>query len=438
MTEANDAAPTEAWRFVHALRAACPGEFLGEPRPIQYGIKLQMKIGGYLIVWFRHGGFVSGLSAERMVPAATVLATLDQVVRQELAAYIRRPGLFRAIETWREHLERSGHAEHVSVEAQTASAEFVARSRDEPTRAHPDPIAAVASSGTIGVRNVRASTLARIAGEAGGPAGWSQAIGRRCERLAFEAICELCGDRCVRIDGDEARVRLHFEKGERILEWLNASAEQGKSWDIEERDVVSGEVLRRHEVKAPTAQLTAAEFASAKRFGANYLVWRVDPETGTCERLSVREMANGAQRLIPDESTSTKVPSPPKPPHLVGVDVEGATMVVLGSSTPEFCRRLRRQHQGFVGLFRGNLVVAFKVTPELEAQLPRSASKVWIVNRSRAGCERLYAALRLAQMSLATGGRPALLFVGVRMRTDIGTGRALRSSHDDALQSARR
>jgi hypothetical protein len=425
MADTNDLGQTDAWKFAQALLATCPEQFRGEPRPIQFGIKLSMRRGGYLVVWFRLGGFVSRLSSESAAPPKEVLDALEAQVRGKLVGFNMRPALLRTIEAWRQPFAEVAPTSVASTVGRDPAAAEVVGGPQGHASAEVDPIAAVVPFGTIGVRKGSPSAGARIASGTSGPSGWSQAIGRACEQIAFQAICELCGDRCVPIDGDDARVRLRFESGERILEWINASGERGNSWDIEERDAATGAVIRMHEVKAPTAQLTVLEHALALRFGSNYLVWRVNPDTGACTQLSVRELAAGAQRFLHGASADVRTTSQPKPPQRAVAEDAGPTMVVLGSSTREFCRKLRRQHQGFVGRFRGNLVVAFKVTPELEAQLPPSASKVWIANRSRAGCERLLNAIRLVEAATFAAPRVGLLLVGLRVRSPHGNARAL-------------
>jgi hypothetical protein len=425
MSDSRATEGTDVWQFAIALQALCPAEFYGELRAIDWAIKLTMRNGGTLLVWFRKGGFVSRLSCESAAPPKAVLDALAAQVRGKLVGFNMRPALLKTIEAW-----RAIAAEPASVQAAAGVEKGggpapVMHDRQGGASADDDPIGAVVASGTIGVRKGGAPASARSATGAIGVSGWSQEIGRRCEQIAFQAICDLCGEHCVRIEGVDTRARLRLASGERVLDWINAAGERGNSWDIEERDAATGAVVRRHEVKAPTAQLTALEHALALRFGANYVVWRVDPDTGSCTRLSVRELASSAQQFIRDGGTASQTTSQPAPTPPMETQDGAPTMVVLGSSTREFCRKLRRQHHGCVGRFRGNLVVAFKVTPELEAQLPPSASKVWITNRSRAGCERLIHAIRLVEAATFTAPRVGMLLVGLRISSPHGTARAL-------------
>jgi len=421
MSDSRATEGTDVWQFAIALQALCPAEFYGELRAIDWAIKLTMRNGGSLLVWFRKGGFVSRLSCESAAPPKAVLDALAAQVRGKLVGFNMRPALLKKIEDWRE----PAAAQDVAGVEKGGGPEPVMDGRHGGASADDDPIGAVVASGTIGVRKGGAPASTRSATGAIGVSGWSQEIGRRCEQIAFQAICDLCGAHCVRIEGADTRARLRLASGERVLDWINAAGEQGNSWDIEERDAATGAVVRRHEVKAPTAQLTALEHALALRFGANYVVWRVDPDTGSCTRLSVRELASSAQQFIRDGGTASRTTSQPAPTPPMEAQDGAPTMVVLGSSTREFCRKLRRQHHGCVGRFRGNLVVAFKVTPELEAQLPPSASKVWIANRSRAGCERVLQGAERALRPHRHEGKPGLLLVFIAFRGTEGLARAL-------------
>jgi hypothetical protein len=274
---------TDAWQFAIALRALCPAEFYGEPRAIDWAIKLAMRNGGTLLVWFQKGGLVSSLTCESGRPSSLVLAKLEELVSSKLVGANRRPALQRAICEW-----RSGAAIRLKLSASTEDASAWGQPREEDSMAADhacdDPIGEIPASGTIGVRKNAHRLAPRSASGLGAVSGWSQAIGRRCEQYAFEAICELLGDRCVRTEGDDSRVVLRFAAGDRIFEWLNAEYEHYQSWDLQELDAATGEVLRRHEVKARTARLTATEQTLSIGYGDAYLVWRVDPDAGTCVR----------------------------------------------------------------------------------------------------------------------------------------------------------
>jgi hypothetical protein len=71
------------------------------------------------------------------------------------------------------------------------------------------------------------------------------------------------------------------------------------------------------------------------------------------------------------------------------------------------------------------MVVAFKVTPELEMQLPPSDSKVWVANRSRGGCHRLCAAVQVFSPPFGSDMK-SLLIIGLELRNALGSAGAVR------------
>ncbi len=427
MSDALSIESTDAWKFVVDLQALCPGEFYGEPRVIQYGIKMAMRNGGALLVWFRQGGFVSKLSCESASPSAAVLAKLEELVRGKLISFNRRPALERAISEW-----RSQAAIHLTLTATTDPSPVNGQAQqDGPMNTSPecdDPIGEIPASGTIGLRGNAHRLPTRSASGPIAESGWSQEIGRRCEQFAFEWIAARCGGTPSKDSSSIDPVRFRIGASDRLLVWINAEIEQGNSWDIEERDVATGKILRRHEVKARTGELTESEHALAVELGDAYAIWRVDPDTGMCKRLRAR----GIQQEI-SPTPVRAIGSDQSHPRRVSAgthadDPDAPTMVVLGSSTREFCRRLRRTHQCFVGRFRGNLVVAFRVTPELEKELPPSKSRVWVANRSSAGCERLLVHASMAatpSRAPASGGR---LIVGIVLSGSRGLGHAMKQA----------
>ena len=288
MSDSHATEGTDAWQFAIALQALCPAEFYGEPRKFDWSIKLVMRNGATLLVWFRKGGYVSNLDCESGRPSSLVLAKLEELVRGNLVRFDRRPELERAISDW-----RNGPAIRLIFPALTESS-FACRQPCEgesttADRGRGDPIGEIPTSGTIGVRKNAHRLAPRSPLELGAESGWSQAIGRRCEQFAFEALCEVMGDQCVRVDGDESRVVLRLPAGDRIFEWLNVETERFQSWDLQELDMATGEVLRRHEVKAPSARLTPHEQVLAIGYGNAYLVWRVDPDAGTCMRVKTQD-----------------------------------------------------------------------------------------------------------------------------------------------------
>lgn len=418
---------TDAWQFAIALRALCPAEFYGEPRAIDWAIKLAMRNGGTLLVWYRKGGVVSNLSCESASPGVLILTKLEELVRGNLVGFNRRPALDRVISEWR---RRS--ATRLTLPASTASSATHGQPHEQGSvmgvSVCADPIGEIPASGTIGVRKNAHRLAHRSVLGSSAESGWSQAIGRRCEQFAFEALCEVMGDQCVRVDGGESRVVLRLPAGDRIFEWLNAETERYQSWDLQEIDAATGEILRRHEVKARTARLTATEQTLAIGYGDAYLIWRVDPDAGTCVRVKSQDILPEVIAASKNRGADTNTPSVVACAQAPVDSADGLTIIVLGTSTRDFCRKLRREQAGVVGRFRGNLVVAFHVTPELEARLPPSRSRVWVANRSSNGCALANDAMMLLGFTALAAPFVALLIVAVQMRTQRGTARALRSA----------
>ena len=437
MAESRSIESTDAWRFVMSLRALCPSEFYGEPRVIQYGIKLAMRNGGTLLVWFKQGGFVSNLSCESASPGALILAKLEELVRGDLVGSNRRPALERAIGEWRSRaairLTLAASIEPSSTHGQPHKDGSMAGDAE-----CDDPIGEIPASGTIGVRMNAHRLTHRSASGSGGESGWSQAIGRRCEQFAFEALCEVFGDRCARVEGHESRVVLRLAAGDRIFEWLNAETERYQSWDLQELDAATGEVLRRHEVKARTARLTATEQVLAIGYGDAYLIWRVDPDAGTCVRVKPQDILPEVIAEAKLRSEGAETSSVVASARASSESGDGPTMLVIGSATRDFCRSLLRSHVGYRGRFRGNLMVVFPVTPELEAVLPPSKSRVWVANRSQAGCALAKDAVAHLGTRSTSPSLTSLLIVAVQMCTQRGTERALRLASEAGVRESAR
>jgi hypothetical protein len=161
-----------------------------------------------------------------------------------------------------------------------------------------DPMELIQSVGTIDVRShsSRANTPiddsvgadVGISGEGGDASGWSQEIGGNCEAIAFRWIY---GQYEVRqLDHmSESLVRIRRIDGvTREVERLNVPEDRCESWDIEERDLASGRIERRYEVKAPSAKLTESQARCAIRHGASYWILRVYPDTHRVERLALQ------------------------------------------------------------------------------------------------------------------------------------------------------
>lgn len=427
-----------AMGFARELQSRCRGEFVGELTPIQYGIKLWMRSGGRLIVWFRATGLVSKLSCEAGAPPVPVLDQLEKLLVSPYTDFNRRTALRETIASWRSNAAARRTAEFGgrSVAGVGDGAEQDgSSSEDEPSvsiqSASSDPLAEIVPVGTIGVRRVNRSRAGGLPDGFGGPSGWSQEIGRRCEQFAFEWIAARFGGMSPKGARLPGQVCFRIGASDRILIWLNAEIEQGRSWDIEERDAITGEILRRHEVKARTGELTESEYALAIQDGDAYMIWRVDPDAGICERLQAP--ARGPIGLTSHSLNDRSIESPTD--HAVhrkpGEDADGPATMVLGSSTRDFCRRLRRQHRGFVGRFRRNLVVVFRVTPELEARLPPSKSRIWVANRSRAGCERLLVHASTAESTRHVAASTGRLIVGIVLSGSRGLGWVIKQTGGD-------
>jgi hypothetical protein len=415
-------------KFIRQLIELCPASFRAAGSVTEYGQKFHLSNGCVLVISWKADQLVSKFHSEYGVPPAEVVeAALALADKYTLPDTRRRRELTERLIEWRERIStgapRSATNRHDEENFSTDEREI-----DRVEREVNDPIAAIPSSGTISVSGPSRGRGGGPTTGGGGPSGWSQAIGRRCERFAFDWIAGQFGARCTAIDGRTDQRRLRMHPNDRILVWLNADGEQGNSWDLEERDAVSLATVRMHEVKASSAALTAAEFELATRHGDAYMIWRVDPDNGQCDRVELRSSGDvGAH----SEALSVDRAKPPRGQlnsRLADTDSDARTMVVLGTSTREFCRRLRRQHQGFVGRFRGNLVIAFKVPPELEAQLPPSASKVWIASRSRAGCERVMELLEKSKLLKTLATTSPWLIVIVKRTGRHGIERALRKA----------
>lgn len=422
-------------RFARELQSRCPDEFIDEVTPIQYGVKLWMRAGGRLIVWFRATGLVSKLSCEAAAPTLQILDQLDELLVGALIEPNRRTAIRETITDWRATAaarRNAGFGGRSVAGVGDGAEQDGSRSEDEPSvsiqSASGDPLAEIAPIGTIGVRRVNRSRAGGLPDGLGGPSGWSQSIGRRCEQFAFEWIAAQCGAVLSKGAGARGPVRFYIGATDRMLIWLNAATEQGRSWDIEERDAISGEILRRHEVKARTGELTDPEHALAIEHGDAYMIWRVDPDAGTCERLEAPARRPIGLTLHSLNDRSIESPIDRAVHRKPGEGADCPTMVVLGSSTRDFCRRLRRQHPGFVSRFRRNLVVVFRVTPELEAQLPPSKSRIWLANRSRAGCERLLDCLSGKRMIPSSTKESPLVVIGLQQTGRAGLRRAVEAA----------
>lgn len=416
-------------QFIAELRSACPGS-LGEMLlKTEYGQKFALPSGGRLVISCTSDRAVSKLHTEGgvAVPADVVDMARALANRFTAAGSRQRRLLLESLD----HLAKYAIRDAVSPPAvgQSRLTEALPAAEHEAvSTGGDDPLAKILPVGTIGVRRANRSRAGVLADGRGGPGGWSQEIGRRCEQFAFEWIAARCSGTPSKDSSSIDPVRFRIGASDRLLVWINAEIEQGNSWDIEERDVATGKILRRHEVKARTGELTESEHALAVELGDAYAIWRVDPDTDMCERLRAR----GIQQEI-SPTPVRAIGSDQSHPRRVSAgthadDPDAPTMVVLGSSTREFCRRLRRTHQCFVGRFRGNLVVAFRVTPELEKELPPSKSRVWVANRSSAGCERLLVHASMAatpSRAPASGGR---LIVGIVLSGSRGLGRAMKQA----------
>ena len=434
-----------AMRFARELQSRCPSEFIGEMTPIQYGLKLWMRAGGWLFVWFRATELVSKLSCEGAAPTLPILDRLEELLVGPFVEFNRRTAIRATIVHWKSSatVQRTAvPSERLVSSAGSGTEQDGSRTAAEPSEStglvDDDPLAAIKPTGTIGVRRVGRAWSGASPDGLGGSSGWSQEIGRRCEQFALEWIGARFGDTRIGEAGSLGQLRLRIDTGDRLLIWLNAEHEQGHSWDIEERDANTGEILRRHEVKSRTGELTESEHALAIQHGDAYMIWRVDPDAGVSKRLEAptnRPLGNQmeSRELLSMQSTNAR-----RANRECIDQANGPTLFVLGSSTHDFGRTLRRQHAGFVGRYRGNLVVVLHVTPELELVLPGSKSRLWIANRSRAGCALANDAMLQLGVTALSPLLAALLVVAVEIHTQRGTERALRlASKAGAFGSAK-
>jgi hypothetical protein len=407
-------------QFIVELIRMCPEHFKELTLVTTYGRKFLMANGCRLVISCTEDRAVSRLHAEAGVPPQDVVDAA--VVLAHKYSHMLSPQRNRLIASLDElsRCATQGGAtasNRQQLDPTTSTGSIDSQSSDLRSA---DPLSSITPTATIGVRPSGKGMSGRAGTGFGDPSGWSQEIGKRCEQFAFDCIAARFGVDSCNGAPHPSEVRLRLAAGDRFLRWLNADGEQHQSWDIEERDASTGQILRRHEVKARTAELTEAEYALAVQHGDSYMIWRVDPEAGQCDRCAVRERtpmgpATGvARRLIGRVENAIETEC-----------ADGTTLVVLRRSTREYCRDLQRQFPSVVGRYRRNLVVCFPMTPELEKRLPASKARLWIANRSRGGCERCADALLQAKGALRIAHSDGLLVVALLMSTRLGTARAI-------------
>jgi hypothetical protein len=405
-----------ARRFVHLLLDAVPHEFDPPVRAIQFGLKMRRKRGGYLIVWYRENGRISRFSHEpprRLSESSEVVEAARTIFRRNDFAN-HRPAFLSLLE-----LGQAANPNALSASAPTAAKDTFVQ----------DPIAAIEAVGTIGRRSLgdRLQVYGTAVTSRSGPSGWSQEIGRRCEQIAFcWLLSRFDPKRCEWKNPPDGPARLSYADGIRTFEWLNAKGERGQSWDLEERDVLTNKILRKHEVKAPTAELTETEYAMARREGDAYLIWRVDPALGSVTRVNPKDPTGEPARWAHgSEGTGGQVElrevQVGNAPHVAA----GWTPVVLRRSTRRYAAEISRSHAIVVGRCRGNKVIAVVTSPELESRLPPSPNRRWIANRSMEGCRRLDEALLEIEMVVMRDARMGVLLIGVTMTGSVGLRRAI-------------
>jgi hypothetical protein len=406
-------------QFIVELIRMCPEQFKELTLVTTYGRKFLMANGCSLVISCTEDRAVSRLHAEAGVPPQDVVEAAVVLAHKYSHMQSRqRNRLIASLDELSRCATQSGAtaSDRQQLERTASTGSIDSHSSDLRSA---DPLSSIIPTATIGVRTSGKGTSGRAGTGLGDPSGWSQEIGKRCEQFAFDWIAARFGVDPCNGAPHPSEVRLRLAAGDRFLRWLNANGEQHHSWDIEERDASTGEILRRHEVKARTAELTEAEYALAVQYGDSYMIWRVDPESGRCERCDIRER-------------HPMGPAPGVDRHLIGrvenaIDTECAdrtTLVVLHRSTRKYCRELQRQFPSVVGRYRRNLVVCFPMTPDLEKRLPPSENRVWVANRSRRGCHRLCEAMQVFGPRFGSEVK-GLLMIGIELRAAVGLARAV-------------
>lgn len=406
------------YALVDALSAEVPPVHAMSPEPIQHGLKVRFSNGSNAKLYFKptNGGFLS-----RSVP-------LPQSMKDPMRSIFLRLVASHPGATYFDGRERI----KFDWEATLAKSHLPTGHLlpDECGDTMDDPADAIELIGTIEVRPSGASGGGEIGGVDGasGPSGESQGIGRRCEELAFQWLCALYGSSRVEVRSPSLVSVTRRDKIIHEIERLNEPFEQGKHWDLEERDSQSSRIYRRYEVKAPAARLTASQAECAREYGDDYWVLRVDPSTG-----KVGRVRPDLQQKIPLHAT------PKSNDSLVVPHATFASERVLGNRYHEQLSQWRSSAPRAVGRGRSSCVELF-ILPRT-AVLDQKDAKSTICHRARSrnGAARLARGLDdpLVQKSVQSLSLPSDKCLVVTAKTLTGE-RALVMALQSALRDVAR
>ena len=411
------------YALVDALSAEVPPVHAMSHEPIQHGLNVRLSNDSKASLYFKskNGGFLS-----RSVP-------LPQSMKDPMRSIFLRLVASHLGATYFDGRERI----KFDWEATLAKSHLPTGHLlpDECGDTMDDPADAIQLIGTIEVRPSGASGGGEIGGVDGasGPNGESQEIGRRCEELAFRWLCALYGPSRVEERSPSLVSVTRRDKIIHEIERLNEPFEQGKHWDLEERDSQSSRIYRRYEVKAPAARLTASQAECAREYGDDYWVLRVDPSTG-----KVGRVRPDLQQKIPLHAT------PKSNDRTAGMSqvVPYATFAserVLGNRYHEQLSKWRSSAPRAVGRGRSSCVELFILPRTAVLDQKDAKSTICYRARSRNGAARLARGLDdpLVQKSVQSLSLPIDKCLVVTAKTLTGE-RALVMALQSALRDVAR
>jgi Domain of unknown function (DUF3883) len=405
------------YALVDALSAEVPPVHAMSHKPIQYGLNVRLSNDSKASLYFKDGGFLS----TSVPPPQNMKDPMRSIFLRLVASH---PGATHF--DGRERIKCDWEATLAKLHLRTGHP-----LPDACGDTMDDPAGAIEFIGTIDeVRPSGGSGGGEISGVAGasGPSGESQEIGRRCEELAFQWLCALYGPSRVEERSPSLVSVTRRDKIIHEIERLNEPFEQGKHWDLEERDSQSSRIYRRYEVKAPAARLTASQAECAREYGDDYWVLRVDPSTG-----KVGRVRPDLQQKIPLHAT------PKSNDSLVVPHATFASERALGNRYHEQLSKWRSFAPRAVGRGRSSCVELF-ILPRT-AVLDQKDAKSTICHRARSrnGAARLARGLDdpLVQKSVQSLSLPSDKCLVVTAKTLTGE-RALVMALQSALRDVAR
>lgn len=283
--------------FVDDLVARLPEGLVVERRwglPTPYGAYIHFSTGGRLNAFYRDGqkmraavSSIEPATGHRAIPVVVVDVLRDMLHTHPAAERLRRK-LIEDFNIWSGGTSpTSADGREVEHRRSKGSPGLVVQGgspHDEECRAAEDPILAMPPGPRIRVRTSSSNRTGSTSTENLGESGKSQERGRTCESIAFKWLCSLYPQQVSGQPDSEWEVTVRKHSGEAlVLKWLNGVDEDGGHWDISELDEESGLLTRCYEVKAPSADLTEAEYQCALDLSVDYFVVRVDPDSGLIE-----------------------------------------------------------------------------------------------------------------------------------------------------------